>query len=67
MADDLSNVCTIGISPVGEALRGLKQSPGKRDRRPAKAESLAEDFEVEDGLTEEEQAGPEEHQLDVNA
>lgn len=52
---------------MGEALRGLKQSPGKRDRRPAKAESLAEDFEVEDGLTEEEQAGPEEHQLDVNA
>jgi len=67
MADELSNVCTIGISPVGEALRGLKQSPGGRDRRPTKCESAAEDDLGEEDLTEEERAQPEGHQLDVNA
>ena len=71
MADDLSNLSTAAISPVGEALREFKYPPDKRRRERAKGnsialENLAEEDSIEE-LIEHESAEEEAHQLDVSA
>lgn len=66
---DLTDVSTVAIEPVGDALRELKPLPERRkgrDRRKNPPETGEPDLPAEETMTEDE--SPEEvHQLDVNA
>lgn len=66
MADDLSSISTVAISPAGEALREFKHLPDKRRRERAKGTPIALESSAEDEPMETESA-EEAHQLDVSA
>ena len=66
MADDLSNISTIAISPAGESLREFKHLPDKRRRERAKGTPIALESSAEEDAIED-NAAKEEHQLDVSA
>ena len=67
MADDLSNVCAVGMPPTGESLRELRHLPDRRQsRRSRQSKPAAEDGAVEETLSEDEEIAEPERHLDVN-
>ena len=67
---DLTDVSTVAIQPLGDALRELKPLPERRrggDRRKNPPQPGEPDLPAEEMITEDDEPPEEAHQLDVKA